>query len=64
VLPDSVGTLDTATFCHQLGKIMFIMIDGCEAPGRDNTVVEKIIAMGAIPFSLGDGVDIIVKSLV
>jgi len=64
VLPDSVGTLDTATFCHQLGKIMFIMIDGCEAPGRDNTIVEKIIGMGAIPFSLDDGVDIIVKSLV
>ncbi len=64
VLPDSVGTLDTATFCHQVGKIMFIMIDGYEAPGRDNAVVEKIIGMGAIPFSLSDGIDIIAKSLV
>jgi len=64
VLPDSAGTLDTATFCHQLGKLMFIMIDGCDQPGRDNSAVEKIIAMGAIPFSLKDGIDLVVKSLV
>jgi len=64
VLPDSVGTLDAATFCHELGKIMFILINGCDVPGRDNSCVEKIIALGAIPFSLDDGIDLIVKSLV
>ncbi len=64
ILSGSVGTLDTATFCHELGKIMFILSDGCEEPGRDNSVVEKIIGMGAIPFSLDDGIDIIAKSLV
>jgi DNA processing protein len=64
VLPDSSEAIDTASFCHQLGKLMFIVIDGCEAPGRDNSWVEKIMAMGAIPFSLEDGIDDIVKSLV
>jgi DNA processing protein len=64
VMPDSTGTLDTATFCHELGKIMFIQIDGCERPGRDNCMVEKIIAMGAIPFSLNNSIEIIIKSLV
>ncbi|MEW5925431.1 MAG: DNA-processing protein DprA [Candidatus Zixiibacteriota bacterium] len=64
ILPDSKGTMDTAMFCHQLGKIMFILLDGCDAPGRDNSGVEKIIEMGAIPFYLKDGTDIILKSLV
>jgi len=64
VLADSTGTIDTATFCHQLGKIMFILIDGCEAPGRDNSSVEKIIQLGAIPIYLRDGFDLIVQSLV
>lgn len=64
ILPDSKGTLDTAMFCHQLGKIMFILLDGCDAPGRDNSGVEKIIAMGAIPIYLKDGTDLILKSLV
>ncbi len=64
VLPDSVGTLDAATFCHELGKIMFILIDGYKDSGRGNSVVEKIIGMGAIPFSLDDDIDIITKSLV
>ena len=64
VFPTSRETIDTANFCHQVGKLMFILIDGCEAPGRDNTGVEKIMSMGAIPFSLEDGIDDIVKSLV
>lgn len=64
VLTDSAGTLDTATFCHQLGKLMFVLIDGCERPGRDNSAVEKILNLGAIPVNLEDGIDIIVKSLV
>jgi DNA processing protein len=64
VFPNSSGTIDTATFCHQVGKLMFILIDGCEAPERDNAGVRKIMAMGAIPFSLENGIDDIVKSLV
>nr|MBN2276565.1 DNA-protecting protein DprA [candidate division Zixibacteria bacterium] len=64
VMADSNGTLDTATFCHELGKLMFIMLDGCERPERDNSSVKKIIALGAIPFHLDSGVDLIVKSMV
>lgn len=64
VLPDSSGTIDAATFCHELGKIMFILLDGCEAPGRDNSGVEEIIKLGAIPIYLRDGFDLIIKSLV
>ena len=64
VMAGSSGSLDSATFCNQLGKLMFVMIDGCEQPGRDNATVEKILAMGAIPFRLSDGIDMIIKALV
>jgi len=64
VLPDSSGTIDTATFCHQLGKIMFVLVDGCDTPGRDNSGVEKVIELGAIPVYLQDGLDLIIKALV
>jgi len=64
VFPDSSGTMDTATFCHQLGKIMFILLDGIERSEHDNSGVQKIIDLGAIPVTLEDGIDIIVKSLV
>jgi DNA processing protein len=61
---DSSGTLDTATFCQETGKLMFVLIDGCERPGKDNRGVEKTLALGAIPITLNDGVDIVLKSLV
>ncbi len=64
VMADSSGTLDSATFCNELGKIMFILIDGCERPGRDNSAVEKILAMGGIPFNLSGGIEMIIKALV
>ena len=61
---NSSGTLDTVTFCHELGKLMFIMIDGCEQSGKDNIGVDKVLALGAIPLTLNTGIDIILKSLV
>jgi len=64
IFGDSNGTLDTATFCSQLGKIMFILMDGCDQPGRDNIGVEKVLALGAIPITMDKGIDIILKSLV
>lgn len=64
LLTDSSGTLDTATFCDQLGKIMFVLMDDCDRPGRDNSSVDKVLSMGAIPIRLDDGIDIILKSLV
>ncbi len=61
---DSSGTLDTAAFCRDLGKLMFILIDGYEVPGKDNAGANKVLAMGAIPVTLEKGIDIILKSLV
>ncbi|MFH2037254.1 MAG: DNA-processing protein DprA [Candidatus Zixiibacteriota bacterium] len=64
VFPESSGTLDTAKFCNEIGKIMFILIDGIDMPNRDNSAVEEIIGWGAIPISLSDDIDMIVKVLV
>ncbi|SYZ74717.1 conserved hypothetical protein [Candidatus Zixiibacteriota bacterium] len=64
IFGDSAGTLDSAAFCHELGKLMFILVDGCDTPGKDNAGVEKVLAMGAIPITLDNGLDIILKSLV
>lgn len=61
---DSSGTLDTATFCQETGKLMFILIEGCDRPGKDNAGVEKVLELGAIPVTLNEGVEIILKSLV
>jgi DNA processing protein len=61
---DSNGTLDTATFCHELGKLMFVLIDGCDLPGRDNAGVTKVLSLGAIPITLEKGLDLVKKSLI
>ncbi len=64
IFADSNGSLDTATFCHQLGKIMFVVMEGHDQPGYDNAGVEKVLALGAIPITLDEGIDIVLKSLV
>ncbi len=64
IFGDSSGTLDSAKCCFELGKLMFILIDGCEMPGKDNKGVEKVLEMGAIPITLENAVEIISKSLV
>jgi len=64
IFGDSSGTLDSAKCCFQLGKMMFILIDGCDLPDKDNEGVEKVIKMGAIPITLDDAVETITKSLV
>lgn len=61
---DSKRTLDIAASCHELGKLMFILIEGIERPGRDNSGVEEVLKLGAIPVSLKDALDLIPKSLV
>lgn len=64
IFGNSSGTLDSASCCHQLGKLMFVLIEGCDLPGKDNTGVEKVIAMGAIPITLEDALEKITRSLV
>lgn len=60
----SNGTLDTAAFCHEVGKLMFVLIDGCDRPDRDQGGVEKVLSLGAIPITMDKGIDLILKSLV
>lgn len=64
VFGDSTGTLDSAKCCSQLGKLMFVLINGCDAPGKDNKGVEKVIELGAIPITLENAVETITKVLV
>jgi len=64
IFGDSSGTLDSAKCCFQLGKLMFVLIDGCDLPGKDNKGVEKVIEMGAIPITLDNATEIIINSLV
>jgi len=64
VFPDSEVTLDMATFCQQLGKIMFILIDNCDIDRGNREAVEKIMALGAIPVDSRKNVNIIADSLV
>jgi len=61
---DSKEALDTAIFCHQSGKLMFLLIDGIDLPGRDRSGVEKVLHYGAIPVTLAEAVEMIPRSLV
>ncbi|MBN2227565.1 MAG: DNA-processing protein DprA [candidate division Zixibacteria bacterium] len=61
---DSTGTVDCAKFCNQLGKLTFVLTDGADLPGRDNTGLEQVLKTGAIPITMENGVDMITRSLV
>jgi len=56
--PDSVGTLDAALCCHQLGKILFVVA------GRNDSHYEQLVAWGAIPLAAIDEYELILKALV
>jgi len=58
VSPESVGTLDTAMCCHQLGKILFVII------GKNINHYEKLTGFGAIPLTDVDDYKMIFKTLV
>jgi DNA processing protein len=58
VSTDSVGTLDAALCCHQLGKLLFAVI------GKNNPHYEKLAEYGAIPLTHINEYKMIVKSLV
>ncbi len=58
VSADSVGTLDAALCCHQLGKLLFVMV-------TDRTHhYEKLAEYGAIPITSVDDYKMIVDTLV
>lgn len=61
--PESSGALDTAKFCHEIGKLMFLLLDPYEA-GQSNAAAEAVLKLGAIPVWMEKDLDTIVKSLV
>ncbi|MEE9442240.1 MAG: DNA-processing protein DprA [candidate division Zixibacteria bacterium] len=58
VSANSVGTLDAALCCHQLGKLLFVIV------GDENPHLEKFIEYGAIPLTNVNEYKLILKSLV
>jgi DNA processing protein len=58
VSPESTGTLDAALCCHELGKLLFVMI------GEHNHHYEKLAGYGAIPLRSIDDYKMVFKSLV
>jgi DNA processing protein len=58
VSPDSVGTLDAALCCHQLGKLLFVMVT------ERTHHYEKLAEYGAIPITSIDDYKMIVDALV
>jgi len=58
VSPESVGTIDTAQCCHELGKLLFLII------GKHNHHYDKLAEYGAIPLTNIDDYKMVYKSLV
>ncbi len=58
VSDESVGTLDAAQCCHELGKLLFAII------GDKNPHYEKLLEFGAIPITNIAEYELITKSLV
>ncbi len=58
VSSESVGTLDAALCCHQLGKLLFVMVT------ERTHHYEKLAEYGAIPITSLDEYKMIVKALV
>lgn len=54
----SVGTLDTALCCQQLGKLLFVII------GKNNPHYERLAGYGAIPLTSIDEYEMIIKAIV
>jgi DNA processing protein len=55
---DSTGTLDAAQCCHELGKLLFVII------GQHNHHYDKLAGYGAIPLTSLDDYKMVYKSLV
>ena len=58
VAPDSVGTMDAALCCHQLGKLLFVIV------GQSNPHYDQLAAYGAVPLTNINEYGMILKSLV
>jgi len=61
---DSQVTLDIAKFCHDLGKLVFVLVNPTEEDNLDTAGIEKVINLGGIPILPDNAVEMITKSLV
>ncbi len=60
----SPKTFDVAKSCHELGKLMFILMNNVNPVEQEKAVTEKILNLGAIPITPDEGVDLVTQSLV
>lgn len=60
----SAGTLDCATFCHETGRLAFILVDAATIGEESKRTIEKVLSLGVIPITPDDAVDKITRVLV
>jgi len=63
VTADSVGTLDAAQSCVEIGKLLFILVP-TEAPIHDEKALEPFVELGAVPVRFPEDMDTILTCLV
>jgi hypothetical protein len=56
--------MDTARFCNQLGKLMFIIMEDNLQAVENNITFKEILQLGAIPINRQNEIDLIIRSLV
>ncbi|MBU8933658.1 MAG: DNA-protecting protein DprA [candidate division Zixibacteria bacterium] len=61
---DSHSTKDTLSFCHDIGKLVFLMVDPKHGALSDETALATANEYGAVPIVGLDQVDNIIKALV
>ena len=61
---DSVRTLDLLEFCHEIGKMVFVVIDPSRGKSADETSLQRALDCGAILLEGAERADDIIKSLV
>ena len=64
VYKNSLRTLDLLSFCSQIGKLTFMLVDPMYGARSDEESFDKAIECGAIPMVGLDKIDDIIKSLV
>ena len=64
VYETSAKILDLILFCHQIGKIVFLMIDPDHGPLSDKATLDKLTGYGVIPIIGFDQVKDIIAALV
>lgn len=58
VSANSVGTLDAAQCCHELGKLLFVLV------GERTSHYDKLFDYGAIPLTSPEDIELVLKALV